>query len=197
MPKKFFIVFLIYCFLSATAAIQASAYQGPADTITGPENIACKIEALKQEFRNLQKIRRIADRHLNGSMVLTDEQSSATKTRILEILADSSEYLSSHAFTAPVQFLKDQANVYLPETIAAAVNQVITSSTLDLSPQEKACEIISGFTVVGLPVGLALYVLSWLVYAVALLFEEDAPALGLLIYAVSIIMSAVGLYFIL
>ena len=92
------------------------------------------------------------------------------------MLTDKYEYLQQYEYltTSSIEVINSQAAIkcLFPETYKAS-------------------------TLLGVPIGLIINLLAWIVYGIALLFEEPVPLFGLFFYAISIIMTGIGWYLIL
>ena len=197
MLKKIFVVVLAGCFLSGTVTAQVTGYAGTlqADVYSGQAGY--RIQTLKQCFIDINTL---GKELYSGSRKLTEllpYEVEQHKTRILFNLDIAFAELNMPWVLPYVQIIRVMTSAYSPKAVTSVSDKLFDILESGLSAEEKKHEIITGLTIIGSPVGIILTVLSWIPYFIALFFEDIAPIVGLIFYAVSVIMTGTGWSFIL
>jgi len=188
---KLLLPFIVFLF-----SFPAFAQETSSPSLDEPNN---KFLEFKQKFYELIELRELAIAYKEGEIYLTEEEIGDIKEKILGYLEETFQELNKPGYQPYVQLLREQANSYLPETVAVTLNQVINISKLDLSTEEKVDEIITGLTIIGIPVGLILNLFSWVPFFLGMLIIQMIPIIGIPIggffVILSVVISAIGWIF--
>jgi hypothetical protein len=193
MLKKVFILFLLFSFNSSTFSVQAMSYTTNPYTEYVSNPVRNKIVTFKQLFFYFNSM----NVYKQSPTKFSKEETETIKKFILISLNMCLEELNSPEYFHQVELLADKENIQIPDSIKSIINgifQIIKSSPIN---EDRAPAIISTLTIIGSPIGLVLTFLSWIPYAIALYFQDIYPLIGLFFYAISVLMTGIGWYFIL
>ena len=195
--KKVLAVLMTVCFLSATVSAQALDCRiGPNGPFAG-DNVNEKIASLKKRIIEVRMLKKLAAASLSGQISISGIDAIAIEKKVFAAFESSVEELTRPEYKPYVKMIEKSVTL-LPELIASPLRVILSVVTLeDINAREKAQTIISELTIIGIPFGLPLAVLSWIPYWIALEIEDEMPIFAILLYALTILMDAVGWYFIL
>jgi len=191
MLKKIFTSYLIISFMLAILTSQVTAY----NTVNSQIQNQDKISALKFSFKILNQYVYATLSKIKSGEELTETELEHIRTAVQHEILSSLKELQKPEYQQVLFMLTEDHE--LMEQYA----NLTTSNIEDCKTwAEKACSLSQDYranTLLGVPIGLVINLLAWVVYGIALLFEETLPPLGLFLYTISIIMTGVGWYFIL
>ncbi len=197
MIRKALIYYLLLCFTLLTPVIHAMPYYTDQTHMAYSKKVTSeKITAFKNKFLeiNSSAMHLLAD---NDKAELHEEDLRFLKKKILCNLQESFDALKTHEFRHRFQQLQPLSDIKkTPVILKKTLNTILAVNESDTSMDKKAT-IMDGLTIIGIPAGLLLAFLSWIPYAIALFFQDTMPLIGLFFYAISVIMTGVGWYFIL
>ena len=197
MIKKVFIIYLMCCFLTLSFSVQSMAYQTPVDRTADGQKTTDKIAEFKRRFNALIILKKAAFAHRFGNIELTAKEITIIRQVALLNLESCLAELSRPEYQQFFQLIPDRATSYFAESITEALNTISAASKSGLSSEEDGTAKINDLTIIGLPFGVPVYAVSWLIYALAKFYEESFPVLGLFLFFLSVFLEYLGLYFIL
>ena len=191
MLKKIFVCYTVISFLFSTIAIQSMAYTRNCRDNCEEEQVS----SLKNRFRTLQKLVLITLKLKNSGNPYKEAALKGIK-RIIDYNIDRSvAELKNPEYRRYLTTYSDvlSKNTHY-ENLTKPVIKAIYSHADDRAGH---LQLVRSRTLIGVPIGLVINLCAWVVYGIALLFEDTIPILGLFIYTISIIMTGIGWYFIL
>ena len=195
--KKVLAVLMTVCFLSAPVSAQALDCRIGSNGPFAGDNANRKIAELKKRIIEVRMMKKLAAASLSGQTALSGIDAIEIEKKVFAAFESSVEELTRPEYK-PYVAMMEKGVTLLPELISSPLRVILSVVTLeDINAREKAQTIISELTVIGIPVGLPLAVLSWIPYRIAEEIEDEMPTLAILLYALTILMDAVGWYLIL
>jgi hypothetical protein len=173
------------------------AYQTQADRPADGQQTTDKIAEFKRKFYASNILKKAAVAHRFGNIELTAKEINRIRQVALLNLEGCLAELSRPEYQQFFQLIPDRATSYFAESVTEALNTISAASKSGLSSEEDGAARINDLTIIGLPFGIPVYVVSWLIYVLAKYFEESFPELGLFLFFVSVFLEYLGLYFIL
>ena len=191
MAKKIFIYYLSLSFLLTTITVQSMAYMSG----FSPAGREDQVRLLKTRFKTMQQLIALTLRWKKTGATFPCPELECIKSMVDYNIDQSMLELDDQNYR---QYLTIFSEKLKPEghyeNLTKSIIKAMLSPSVGRIEQFKP---LKGSTLIGVPVGLVINLFSWIIYGIALLFEDSIPILGLFFYTISVIMTGIGWYFIL
>ena len=191
MAKKIFIYYLAFSFLLSTLTIQSMAYMTGFQINRTEE----QTRLMKSRFMTLQRLLLLTLRKKGSGADLSGSEFKSLKKIVDYNIDNCMLELNNPLYQQYLAYFSEKFK--LNEDYENLTKSDIKAMLSQSENRRDLLNKISSTTLIGVPVGLVINLFSWIVYGIALLFEDSIPILGLFFYTISVIMTGIGWYFIL
>jgi hypothetical protein len=187
------VCFAVYALAGSATASAAHAFRLSAESAGSSE-----IDDARNSFLDAQILRQVLHEHASGNLMVSRQEVEQIRQTVALRLENCFAVLNSRLEDRHLlDRLQSRVDCSGAEAVLMALHTIRALVGAPAFSEKNISAGIGSTTIIGIPYGIPVYVLSWILYFIALEFEDVQPEIGLILFYVSGILSYLGLYFIL